>query len=131
MSTNEIKSYDNLDKTTILQLVSDMQLAIKEPEMVELKNNDKGQYIRHMRERFIRLNDRYPGIFNMVLTNEDKMDMRRLTMMLNLLETRERGEISNYDADVRVGQDTFNEFVSPVINMPASENRESAIEDIE
>jgi len=131
MSTNEIKSYDNLDKTTILQLVSDMQLAIKEPEMVELKNNDKGQYIRHMRERFIRLNDRYPGIFNMVLTNEDKMDMRRLTMMLNLLETRERGEISNYDADVRVGQDTFNEFVSPVINMPSSENRESAIEDIE
>jgi len=111
MSLNEIKSTEKMDKETILELVRQMQEAIKEPAMQQLKARDSGRYICEMQNRCSRLNDRYPGIFNMVIQYEDQFDQNKLIWIIDLVAKRQSGKQAAEENERIMGQRMVDEYI--------------------
>lgn len=119
---NEIKSNENLDGETIMGLVYEMQEAIKERAMVQMKLRNADEYIAHMQERFKKLNDRYPGIFQMIITREGDIDINRLKWMLDMVDNIHSGHIEKDVADKQVGAHLFNTYVDQHIDHDLEKN---------
>jgi hypothetical protein len=97
--------------TEIQAMVRNMDVS--KDKYKELKYTDPEKYLSILREENAVLVDYYPAIFT--LHADDKLDE---TFFYMLAEKRkmEKGDTTEDEASVRVGQKLFNKWVAPIVN---------------
>jgi hypothetical protein len=116
MALNEVKNEQRLGEDEIWSLTHKMYNCIKTKDMVKLKKEDVGKYVEELENKNQDLKDRYPGIFNMMMRDEEHFDFQTLKSMLNILGRRKRGELSETESDNMVVFSQFNKEVKPKID---------------
>ncbi len=82
-----------------------------------LKLTDPESFLNHLKDENSTLYDFYPAIF--ALHADDKLD-ETFFYMLQEKRKMEKGQTTEDEASVRVGQKLFNRWVAPAINGTAS-----------
>ena len=97
--------------TEIQALVRNMDVS--KDKYKDLKHTDPEQYLHILREENAVLVEYYPAIFT--LHADDKQDD---TFFYMLAEKRkmEKGDTTEDESAVRVGQKLFNKWVAPIVN---------------
>jgi hypothetical protein len=97
--------------TEIQAMVRNMDVS--KDKYKELKYTDPEKYLSILREENAHLVDYYPAVFT--LHADDKLDE---TFFYMLAEKRkmEKGDTTEDEASVRVGQKLFNKWVAPIVN---------------
>lgn len=97
--------------TEIQAMVRNMDVS--KDKYKELKYTDPEKYLSILREENAVLVDYYPAIFT--LHADDKLDE---TFFYMLAEKRkmEKGDTTEDEASIRVGQKLFNKWVAPIVN---------------
>ncbi len=97
--------------TEIQAMVRNMDVS--KDKYKELKYNDPEKYLSILREENDVLVEYYPAVFT--LHADDKLDE---TFFYMLAEKRkmEKGDTTEDEASVRVGQKLFNKWVAPIVN---------------
>ena len=106
--------------TEIQAMVRNMDVS--KDKYKELKYIDPEKYLSILREENAVLVDYYPAIFT--LHADDKLDE---TFFYMLAEKRkmEKGDTTEDEASVRVGQKLFNKWVSPIVNGTTTHTNQS------
>lgn len=116
MALNEITVQENLANIDILKRVDEMLLCIETTEMRKIKRKDVLEYAHELEKRFPHLKGRYPQIFSMVMMYERTFDISKLKWMLQLLNKRQTGELTEQQADNQVSFRQFDEHIKPNID---------------
>jgi hypothetical protein len=83
-----------------------------------LKTTNPSEWRRKLTEENKRLYDELPGIFDMHM--DGKLD-ETFFYMLQMKHKIEKGEVTEDQASIAVGQKLFNRYVAPIVaNQPAS-----------
>jgi hypothetical protein len=115
MYPEEIRQMTSLSATQIQAMVRDMDTSFRKYR--GLKETNPELWKKKMREDNQRLYDDFPGIFNLHMNG--KLD-HTFFEMLQLKRKIEKGELTEDQASVIIGQKLFNKYVDPVIkNQPA------------
>lgn len=120
MSPNEIKSSENIDSKSIVALCEGLLAKMDEPEMRRLRKNDADRYLRTLKTQFKRLEDRYPGMFNMLIeygrkTPSGEDVMARIKQLIGFRDAVDAGTITKDKADEEIDYQYAHEFVRPAI----------------
>jgi hypothetical protein len=67
LGVNEIKSAEEIPTDTVIGLCEGLLTRMEEADMRRMVRTDKDRYYRTLKTQFKRLDDRYPGIFNMLI----------------------------------------------------------------
>ena len=116
MALNEITVKQDLSNIDILDNVESMLQCIESEELRKIKREDVGKYNAELGKRFPHLKGRYPQIFNMVMMYERTFDLQKLRWMLDMLDKRKSGAMSETTSDNRVVYSQFDEYVVPKID---------------
>jgi hypothetical protein len=116
MALNEITITEDLTNDEILARIEEMMSCIESKELRKLKRTDVGNYRDELEKRFPHLAGRYPQIFSMVMMYERTFDMQKMRWMLQMLDKRKSGEVSEQDADNAVSFRQFDEHVRDKID---------------
>jgi hypothetical protein len=123
---NPIVSYDNIKKENVLMYTQSLIKSMEEyglgatwqiEKLKEINENLYNKFCEKARSQYSKLNDRYPGIVNMVLNYGRDFDLPRLAKMLGLAEQLENGEIPELETHVEISTQLRNEFVLPKLNL--------------
>ena len=105
----------SLSATQIQAMVRDMDTSFRKYR--GLKEANPALWATKIREENKRLLDEFPTVFNMHMNG--KLD-ETFFDMLHLKRKMEKGELTEDQASVIIGQKLFNKYVDPVIkNQPA------------
>ena len=106
--------------TEIQAMVRNMDVS--KDKYKELKYSDPEQYLHILREENAVLVEYYPAVFT--LHADDKLDE---TFFYMLAEKRkmEKGDTTEDEASIRVGQKLFNTWVAPIVNGTATPTNQS------
>jgi hypothetical protein len=109
----------NRDQVEPEKLPSDELLAIIQ-EIVDEKGNSKDKQ-RIIRKKYPAFVDGYPTLFEMA--TKPGFDFERFKYMLQLKDSVEQNNLSQYDASAKVGQMLYNVYVKDKIDQipPASQ----------
>ena len=97
----------NLDLNKILKQVLEFRKEIQNNEVIT-----KDQY----KEKYNYLSEKAPTLFDMVYKDEGPY-LEQLNFMLINANKIKKNEVSQYDADVKVGQKLADEYIYPNIDM--------------
>jgi len=115
MYPEEIRQMTSLSAIQIQAMVRDMDTSFRKYR--GLKESNPGLWSQKMRDENRKLFDEFPTIFNMHMNG--KLD-ETFFDMLHLKRKMEKGELTEDQASVIIGQKLFNKYVDPVIkNQPA------------
>lgn len=67
MGVNEIRSQEDLDTPTVIALCESLLARREDAEMRRMQRQDPDRFHRMLKTQFAQLDDRYPGIFNMLI----------------------------------------------------------------
>jgi hypothetical protein len=120
LGVNEIKSSEEIPTATIVALCEGLLCKMEEPDIRRLRNTDPDRYYQSLQTQFKRLNDRYPGIFNMLTRYGRKTPqgidiMARIKEMIGYRDQIVSGTISREKADKEIDYKYAYEFVRPVV----------------
>lgn len=120
MSPHEIKSTENLDSATIVALCEGMLTKMEEPEMRRMRRADQDRYLRTLKTQFKRLEDRYPGMFNLIMeygrtTPTGDNVMARIKQMIGFRDAIDTGAITKDKADEEIDYEYARKFIRPAI----------------
>jgi hypothetical protein len=120
LGVNEIKSDEEIPSSTIIALCEGLLCKMEEPDIRRLRNADPDRYFRSLQTQFKRLNDRYPGIFNLLTqygrkTPQGADIMARIKEMIGYRDQIVAGEINRDKADKEIDYKYAYEFVRPAI----------------
>ena len=114
---NEIKCEERLPKEEILQYVQEMKLCQKQQE-ITIDRMGPDEFGNYYRERWSKLNDRYPGILNMFINDaaEGKVfDDKRLETMLTMLNMMRQNQQTEISTNIDVMTSLRDKYVLPVL----------------
>jgi hypothetical protein len=123
---NPIVSYDNIKKENVLMYTQSLMKSMEEyglgstwqiEKLKDVNENLYNKFCEKARVQYSKLNDRYPGIVNMVLNYGSDFDLPRLAKMLGLAEQLENGDIPELETHVEISTQLRNEFVLPKLNL--------------
>jgi len=115
MYSIEIRQMSSLNSIQIQALVRNMDESMRRHK--RLKTTDISEWRRKLAEENKKLNDEFPSIFDMHM--DGKLD-ETFFYMLQMRHKIEKGELTEDQASVAVGQKLFNRYVAPVVeNQPA------------
>lgn len=101
----------------ILSHIKVLQKFIQEPDVIELKNNNKDEYDTLVAEKFSQLLKTNEQLFKIassrVLNDED---YTILHMMLSKVDKIDNNEITEKEASIDIGQNLYNKFVKQHID---------------
>lgn len=67
LGVNEIRSKEDLDTPTVIGLCESLLARREDAEMRRMQRTDPDRFHRTLKTQFAQLDDRYPGIFNLLL----------------------------------------------------------------
>lgn len=116
---NEIRSNEEIPADIIVALCEGLLCKIEEPEMKRKRQTDPDLYYRSLKTQFKRLDDRYPGIFNMLVeygrkTPQGHDIMTRIKQMIGFRDRIQSGE-DREQFDKTIDYKYAHEFVRPAI----------------
>lgn len=119
MGVNEIRSEEEIPAGTIVALCDSLLAKTEEHEMRRMRQTDPDRYYRTLKTQFKRLDDRYPGIFNMLVeygrkTPQGADIMQRIKQMIGYRDRIVAGE-EREQFDKAVDYQYAHEFVRPAI----------------
>jgi hypothetical protein len=85
-------------------------------DMKEIFHKNNNLYRKTLIDKYPEFSKDCPGLFNTIIDNPKKFDMNRLQYMLNMRNKIKNNEISQTDADKKLGQEYFDEYVKPKID---------------
>ena len=110
----EIRQMTTLSSIQIQAMVRDMDESFRKYR--NLKESNPALWAEKIKKDNMRLFDEFPTIFNMHMNG--KLD-HTFFEMLQLKRKMEKGELTEDEASIIVGQKLFNKYVDPVIkNQP-------------
>ncbi len=120
MSPHEIKSTTNLSTDAIVALCEGMLTRMDDPEMRRMRRGDQDRYLRVIKTQFKPLEDRYPGMFHLLMeygrnTPSGEDTLTRIKEMLGYRDAIDTGTISKEKADERIDYKYAREFIRPAI----------------
>jgi len=129
LGVNEVRSNEEISTETVIGLCEGLLIRMEEPDMRRMLRTDKDRYYRTLKTQFKRLDDRYPGIFNMLIQygrkNPQGLDiMDQITKMLRqrdmiFARMRANPEMSREEAgekeDKQVDYTYAHRYVRPAI----------------
>jgi len=102
----------------IKEYVEKMLDYLRKESVQELKRTDHPAFFEKMNNKFSHLKEKLPSLFNMLIEgNPDEFEMRRLEDMLYMKDRVNNNQISAERASVQIGQQYFNEYVKPHVDM--------------
>jgi hypothetical protein len=124
MGLNEIKSNVNLSTDKIIALCESLLERMEDPELRRYRTSDADRYLRTLKTQFKELNDRYPGIFNVLLEfgrrTPDGFDtMTRISGMLRMRDQIDAGQKTQDQAEKEVDYEYANVYVRPAVGSEA------------
>ncbi len=122
MSLEEVKNEERFNTDKLENVVYEMLEYIRSPNIIQLKKTDKEIYISTLETKFVDFKDRYPKLFQMVMLYEDQFDLKKFMWMLNLLDQRNEGIISEDSSDKKMVFREFNENVKNKIDWDKEKN---------
>ena len=93
LGVNEIKTHEELSTDTIIALCESLLTTMEEADMRRLKQTDTDRYYRTLKTQFKRLDDRYPGIFNVLIQYGRKNPQGHDVMEQIIMMLRKRDSI--------------------------------------
>lgn len=106
--------------TQIQAMVRNMDVS--KDKYKALKLTDPESYLNHLRDENATLVEYYPAVF--ALHADDKLD-ETFFYMLQEKRKMEKGQTTEDEASVRVGQKLFNRWVAPIVNGTAAPETQS------
>lgn len=61
------------------------------------------------------LQDKYPQLYKMILSDEDPTALEKVRYMLSIKERMDRKDLTSHQADVLVGQRFAQEYIDPLV----------------
>lgn len=135
LGLNEIKSEVNLPSDKIIALCESMLERMDDSEMRRLRNNDGDAYVRILKTQFKELNDRYPGIFNVLLefgrrTPDGFVTMDRISRMLRQFDAVQSGTKTKDQAEKEIDYEYSAVYVKPIVDKLAETTGAGTFDDI-
>lgn len=120
LGVNEIRSDEEIPTDQVLALCESLLGRMEDPEMARVRRRDPEGYFRTLKTQFSRLNDRYPGIFNMLVqygrrTRDGMEIVPQIRQMLAYRDQLNEGTITRERADQLVDYEYAQRYVRPVI----------------
>ncbi len=108
----EQMSYERKDRTAdeIEALVREIHRYAMGAEATRVRRENMDGYKQFMMRKFGEFHYNYPTLFFAIIENPSGFPMNRLKDMLAMKRKIEAKEIAQEDADIKMGQDYFNEF---------------------
>ena len=111
----EITQMSSMSSVQIQALVRNMDESMRKHK--RLKTGNPSEWRRKLMEENKKLYDEFPGIFDMHM--DGQLD-ETFFYMLQMRHKIEKGEVTEDQASIAVGQKLFNRYVAPVVeNQPA------------
>lgn len=107
------------DTSKILNYVTDLRKEVKRfQKKRDYQRYNPEDFKQKMREMFKDLAEDFPGIFDKTIKGEfeNPNELRKLHMMLNMVNKVKNNDISEHDASVAVGQHLVDEYVKPQLD---------------
>jgi hypothetical protein len=119
MGVNEIRSDEEIPAHIIVALCDGLLVKMEEPDMRRMRQQNPDEYYRTLKTQFKRLDDRYPGVFNMLVeygrkTPQNVDIMARIKTMIGYRDRIKAGE-DREQFDKVVDYQYAYEFVRPAI----------------
>lgn len=91
LGVNEIKSNEEIPTSVVISLCEGLMCRIEEPDMRRLLRTDNDRYYRTLKTQFKRLDDRYPGLFNMIIQygRKSPQGLEIMPQIIEMLEQRD------------------------------------------
>jgi len=86
------------------------------PRMQQLMISKPAEYNKELQLTYPEFMDKCPSLFFTIMDNPKTFDMQRLHEMLTKRKQIANREISQEDADKKVGQEYYDEFIKPVVD---------------
>ena len=102
----------------------EQELRLHEGEMEIFMKEMEAECKSNFSREFKRLQDRYPGIIQMILRYGEHSDLVGLRKMLELSESVEKKEISRMSASYQIGKELRNKYVNQRLGVNASDINE-------
>ncbi len=108
----EQMNYERKDRTAdeIEALVREIHRYAMGAEATRVRRENMDGYKQFMMRKFGEFHYNYPTLFFAIIENPSGFPMNRLKDMLAMKRKIEAKEIAQEDADIKMGQDYFNEF---------------------
>lgn len=105
-------NYERKDRTAdeIEVLVREIHRYAMGAEATRVRRENMDGYKQFMMRKFGDFHYNYPTLFFAIIENPSGFPMNRLKDMLAMKRKIETKEIAQEDADIKMGQDYFNEF---------------------
>ena len=120
LGVNEIKSDEEIPSDVIVALCDSLLVTMEEPDMRRLRRTSPDEYMRTLKMQYKRLDDRYPGIFNVLVQYGAEMPdgtqvMAMIKKMLGYRDNIASGAIQRDTADKAVDYELAHKYVRPAI----------------
>ena len=89
---------------------------IKTITKLKNENNTEDEISTKIRAKYSQLHMNYPSLYNVILEQQDKFEMKRLDEMFELMNSIDNKKISHNQASEHIGQNYYNEFAKPFVN---------------
>lgn len=120
LGVNEVRSNEDIPTNTVIALCEGLLSRMEEPDMRRMVKTDKDRYYRSLKTQFKRLDDRYPGIFHMLIQygriNPQGLDiMEQITTMLRqrdaiFAKMKQNPELSREDAGAQEDKAVYDTY---------------------
>ena len=120
LGLNEIKSEVDLPSVKIIALCESLLEKMADTEMRRFRTTDHDRYFRTLKSQFSELNDRYPGIFNVLVqygkkTPDGFQTMDRIREMLRMNDEMKGGTLEREEADKEIDYKYAYQYVRPAV----------------
>ena len=120
LGVNEIKSHEHISTEDVLALCEGMLSDMETDEYKLMRREDPDRYFRKLKKTYKRLNDRLPGIFNVLVqygrqTPDGFGTVERIRGMLEKRDAMDAGTLTREDADKDVDYEYAHAYVRPAI----------------
>lgn len=120
LGLNEIKSEVDLSSEKIVALCESLLERMADSEMRRWRTTDHDRYFRTLKTQFSELNDRYPGIFNVLVqygrkTPDGFPTLDRIKEMLRMNDALKAGTLDREKADKEIDYKYAYQYVRPVV----------------
>ena len=99
----------------ILDKIVEILEYMGKDEIIKLKQEDDGEYSKHMEEKFPAFSFRYFSLFQKVISGDN---LTHLFSMLGAIERIKKGELTAEEAEKNLGEELAEEYIYP--NVPGS-----------
>ena len=100
----------------LLKIVNMIIKDATSDEMQKLFSTNSVMYHKRLNDKYQEFSLTYPGLFNTLVDEPKKFDIKRLIQMLEMKKRITKNEITQEEASTKIGQQYYDEFAKPLVD---------------